>query len=178
VRELTPHPATPSAVAAIAAEASRTGAGGLSLLYRVRDPAGALVLPPAAPAVRTDGLWRRTCFEAFVQVAGSEAYWELNLAPGGAWAAYRFDGYRQGMAAAPVPSLAIAAAAAPGGFELSAQIDLSALPQAAAWRVGISAVIEATGQRGLCLSYWALAHPPGDPDFHAAAGFVMDLPAA
>jgi hypothetical protein len=25
-------------------------------------------------------------------------------------------------------------------------------------------------------SYWALAHPPGRPDFHHAAGFAAHLP--
>jgi hypothetical protein len=25
-------------------------------------------------------------------------------------------------------------------------------------------------------SYWALAHPPGKPDFHHADGFVYELP--
>ena len=51
--------------------------------------------PEATARVRTDELWRTTCFEAFVRTDGG--YVEYNLSPSGAWAAYRFDGYREGM---------------------------------------------------------------------------------
>jgi hypothetical protein len=47
------------------------------------------------------------------------------------------------------------------------------MPHDAPWRLGLSAVIEDT--RG-SLSYWALAHPPGKPDFHHADGFALELP--
>ncbi len=40
--------------------------------------------------------------------------------------------------------------------------------------IGLSAVIEtADGQ----LSYWALAHPRAQPDFHHRAGWTAHLPA-
>jgi hypothetical protein len=43
-------------------------------------------------------------------------------------------------------------------------------------RLALSAVIE---EAGGAKSYWALAHPPGRPDFHSAAGFLVPLqPAA
>jgi hypothetical protein len=35
-------------------------------------------------------------------------------------------------------------------------------------------VIEETNGR---LSYWALAHPPGKPDFHHSDCFALELPA-
>ena len=47
--------------------------------------------------MRTDGLWRHTCFEAFIAAAVRPEYWEYNLSPSGAWAAYHFTGYRAGM---------------------------------------------------------------------------------
>jgi hypothetical protein len=38
------------------------------------------------------------------------------------------------------------------------------------WRLGLSAIIEeASGRR----SYWALAHPPGKPDFHHPDSFAL-----
>jgi hypothetical protein len=38
--------------------------------------------------------------------------------------------------------------------------------------LGLSAVLEATnGDK----SYWALAHPPGKPDFHHADCFALEL---
>lgn len=167
--DLTRHPDRPSAVTAVQAEVSRTRGGALSLRYAVADPQGALVLPAAGLSGRADGLWRRTCFEAFVRRPAG--YYELNLSPSGQWAAYRFDGYRAGMAAAgEVANVAIAAARVPGRFELAGSLDLSGLADlpAGPWRLALSAVIEDMDG----LSYWALAHPPGAADFHHDAGFV------
>ena len=41
--------------------------------------------------------------------------------------------------------------------------------------LGLTAVIESTDGS---LSYWALAHPRGVPDFHARAGWTARLPLA
>jgi hypothetical protein len=38
--------------------------------------------------------------------------------------------------------------------------------------IGLSAVVEATDGS---LSYWALAHAPGRPDFHHAHSFGLEL---
>ena len=52
--------------------------------------------------------------------------------------------------------------------------DLGGLPHGAL-RMGLSAVIEEEGGR---FSYWALAPPPGAPDFPHATCFAARLPAA
>ena len=39
-------------------------------------------------------------------------------------------------------------------------------------RLALAAVLE--DQQG-ALSYWALAHPPGKPDFHHPVGFTLEL---
>jgi hypothetical protein len=39
-------------------------------------------------------------------------------------------------------------------------------------RLGLSAVIEDIDGR---LSYWALKHPPGKPDFHHPDSFALDV---
>jgi len=41
-------------------------------------------------------------------------------------------------------------------------------------KVALSAVLE---EKGGVKSFWALAHPPGQPDFHDLACFVAELPA-
>ena len=41
-------------------------------------------------------------------------------------------------------------------------LDTAALPPRP-WRVGMSAILE---EEDGTISYWALAHPPGRPDFH------------
>jgi hypothetical protein len=165
---LSPHPQWPrAAVSGIEVEIARPGP--LSLTYRVSGTIAKLITPaPAAPA-RTDGLWRRTCFEAFVG-AGS-GYVELNFSPSSEWAAYRFTGYRDGMV--PAHDLAaprIDVSADGQALELQVLVDL---PADAVGPLALSAVIEETGGR---LSYWALGHGPGKPDFHHWRSFAVELP--
>ena len=97
-RALTAHPTTPpSADIRIEAELVREE-GRLALTFVVTGEVGRLSIAAAAPPERADGLWRTTCFEAFLKAADDDqAYVELNLAPSGRWAAYRFDTLREGM---------------------------------------------------------------------------------
>jgi hypothetical protein len=167
-RLLTAHPDFPSqAVGRVEVEIGQAGLGGLGLTYLVTGDIGALVLPPRAPARRTDELWRATCFEAFVRPEPGEAYFEFNFAPSTQWAAYRFTGYRAGMAPLDLAPLEIDVRATATSLELHV-----AIPAAAPARLAVSAIIEETGGRK---SYWALAHPPGRPDFHHADGFAYEL---
>ena len=153
-------------------EAARPSASVLLLDYVVSGNLNDLSLPSAAAPARTDGLWQHTCFEAFAQPAGGDSYFELNFAPSAHWAAYRFDRYREGMAAAEIAAPRIEVARALQRHVLRAQLTL---PGEDAWRLGLSAVIEETNGRK---SYWALAHPPGKPDFHHSDCFALELPAA
>jgi hypothetical protein len=136
---------------------------------RVED----LLLPPTSAPVRADGLWEHSCFEIFVRLPGEAAYRELNFAPSGAWAAYRFESHRHGRQDEEIPAPRIATSAEKGGYELQASCLLD-LPAQSPWEVNISAIIEETGGRK---SYWALAHPPGKADFHDPACLVLQLPA-
>ncbi len=140
-------------------------------LDRVSVPA------PVAPGI-ADGLWRRTCFEAFISCDGAEAYHELNLSPSSAWAVLAFATYREG-------GLVDDGALAPRtrihrGTEelrLEAVVPLARLDPSyvrGPVRVGLSAVVEDVG--GAC-SYWALAHAAGVPDFHCSAGWTLRLEA-
>jgi hypothetical protein len=166
---LTPHPDSHcAAVTSLEAEAVRDGAGLLRLRYVLNGAMSAVSLPPITASVRTDELWRRTCFEAFVEVG--EGYYELNLAPSTQWAAYCFDGYRQGMRPAPIDAPRIEVRRTGDSLELRALV--SGLP-GGPWRIGLSAVVEeASGG----LSYWALRHLPGKPDFHHRDCFALELP--
>ena len=169
--QLVPHPDfAAGAVTRIEVDASRPGPTTLALTYVVTGDIAALALPPPAPPARTDELWRHTCLEVFIRPEGGEAYLEFNLAPSTRWAAYAFSGYREGMAPADVPAPDITAEATPAALRLRAT--LHGLPPGPC-RLAVSAVIEAIDGRK---SYWALAHPTGRPDFHHAAGFVLDSP--
>jgi hypothetical protein len=169
---LIPHPDhPPSTITGVEARITGLDANWLRLRWRI-EGAGRLVVPPFAGKGRADGLWKTTCFEAFVKPDGGEAYAELNLSPSERWAAYDFASYREGMAERPFPrepectmrlgsSFAIFDAAIPAGA-------LPSLPCA----LGLSAVIE---EEGGTISYWALAHPAGKPDFHDPACFAARL---
>ena len=174
---LEPHADSRAPDIRIDAQAERTAGNGLRLRFRVGGAVDEIVLPPRGPQRRADGLWRHSCFEAFVRAPGEAGYFEINLAPSGEWAAYRFSDYRMGMAEAEeVPPPAIDATAKTESFELTATVELDAalgLLAAMPWQVGLSAVIEAKDGG---LSHWALAHPEGQPDFHHRDCFALELP--
>ncbi len=130
-----------------------------------------LLVPCRTEPERTDGLWQTTCFELFVQ-GSEEGYREFNFSPSGAWAAYRFTGYREGMTPLDTPAPEIALEQTGERLALTVTLDASALPPMP-WKIGLSAVIE---EQDGTKSYWALAHPPGKPDFHHPACFALQLP--
>ena len=172
LHRLARHPATPStAIERIDVELGRD-ARGVRISYRMIGNADRVVVatlaPGASPRVR-DELWRTTCCELFLRDAASTAYREYNFAPCGDWAAYGFSGYRSGRVALETRAPRIALARTSDAVVLS--VTLMDLPPEAldeAQRIGLACVVET----GTELSYWALAHPPGKPDFHHETAFV------
>jgi hypothetical protein len=176
---LKPHLDTPCpAVTSIAVEIERTQGRALSLRYVLAGRIAELAIPAPAPSRRADELWRRTCLEAFVRPEEGEAYHEFNLSPSTEWAAYRLSGYREGLTpVAGIDAPRIEVQTSDDRLILTATIDLSCAPDLAPdapWRVGLSAVVEAAD---MSKSYWALAHPPGKPDFHHRDCFALRLEA-
>ncbi|MFO1256441.1 MAG: GIY-YIG nuclease family protein [Sphingomonadaceae bacterium] len=167
---LLPHPQTPAASVRNLTARVRA-ADGLAWLTFEATPAASLKLPGRSSPRRTDGLWQSTCFELFVGCQQAD-YREFNFSPSGEWAAYRFAKYRGGMADLPMqiePHINMQTLG--DCFQLSVSLDARILQGARA--MGLSAVIEELdGTR----SYWALAHPPGQPDFHHPACFAATLP--
>src|SRR5262249_47269918 len=144
--------------------------------YAVTGKVGNLSLPPATSPTRAEELWQHTCFEAFVRSSTSDPYYEFNFAPSTQWAAYQFDGYRRGMRVASnisAPAIEVQASSERFTLQASLQLDqLSKLLRDARWRLGLSALLEETNGRK---SYWALAHPPGKPDFHHPDCFAHEF---
>jgi len=175
--DLLPHSANPTLPALrLAAEIERAGER-FELRYELQgELAGVLFPPPAAPW-RTDGLWRHTCFELFCAVPGGSAYYEFNFSPAGAWAAYRFGGYRERLAdpelrAAPLVTLGESGEAA----TVDVRLDVTGLPRLAPHaplEVALAAVVET---RGHAIGHFALAHPAEQADFHDRRGFLLNLP--
>ncbi|HEY0340900.1 MAG TPA: DOMON-like domain-containing protein, partial [Steroidobacteraceae bacterium] len=122
------------------------------------------------------GLWQQTCFEAFIGIDGSPGYYELNFSPARQWAIYRFNGYREGMSPTDVtvpPELDVRRC--DDRLELEAVIRLSELAMLDVGRTLKLALTAVVQDNSGTLSYWALKHAPGKPDFHHADGFVLEL---
>jgi hypothetical protein len=176
--ELIPHPSTPSAhVRGVKVSVDLLGPERLALRYEVRGDIDELELPPQTRSQSADGLWKTTCFEAFLRVQGTIGYVELNFSPSSEWAAYRFDGYRQGMSAiATERPPRIVCRRRDDTLTADIDVDLRSLGALRAdLHLALSTVVK--DRRG-GISYWAIAHPPGKPDFHHADGFALRIAAA
>jgi hypothetical protein len=144
-------------------------------LEYVLDPVGQelkWIAPMAAGGGhRVDGLWRETCCELFVAGAVGEAYLEFNFSPAGDWAAYAFDGPRQGMRAhrwsGAEPRVERLSATHP--LALRAHLPIAALYGGTVTRVAFSAVMKTVDS----VSHWALQHPGAQPDFHHPDSFIL-----
>jgi len=155
-----------SAVRSLRARIGRLPSGALAVSFLLHADLDRLRIPGRRPARLADGLWRHTCFEVFLARKGSRAYREYNLAPSGEWAGYVFRKYRlRGNDAAPAPRARIRRAG--GTLQLAASIAATGR-----LRIGLSAVIE---EKDGALSYWALRHAPGKPDFHHRRAFALEL---
>jgi hypothetical protein len=140
--------------------------GLLELRFVLEAQVDRLRIPFPRTNARRDELWKHTCFEAFVAEDASAAYVELNFAPSSEWTMYSFTGYREGMAVpeTAAPEILIQRTAQ--------QLTLQARAQTGLARVrflALAAVIEDENGR---LSYWALRHPRGKPDFHHPESFL------
>jgi hypothetical protein len=143
----------------------------LQLTYALTGDLQQLTVPDSRQPARVDGLWRETCFEIFLRAAGSAPYVEFNFAPSGEWAAYAFAEYRKGMRALeqPEPPRIVCTRAAQR-LEVKVQFHSSLLIEPGL-RAALSAVLKHKDGK---VSYWALAHPQGKPDFHDEVGFVAE----
>lgn len=171
------HPATPcAAITAVTAEARWLPDGRLGFHYVFEGRIADVRWPASAQSDRADELWRHTCCEAFVAGPGPGAYTEFNFSPSGAWAAYQFTSYREGMRPVAVvadPTIDVRMLA--DRVELDAIIGSRSVPLGEdGLHLGLTVVVEESSG---ALSCWALAHPLPRPDFHHADGFRFALAA-
>jgi hypothetical protein len=181
VREvvLTCHPSTRSnAVRSIGARVYQNPDGMLALTYILEGNLERLRLPVARAARFTDRLWEHTCCEIFIAHNDFPAYYEFNFSPSTEWAMYSFERYRERAAPAHTPNAEelnprIVVRGGTNTLELDALIRLDLVSRIdTTLSIAISTVIE--DQDG-AISYWALKHPPGEPDFHHSDGFALEL---
>src|ERR1700756_60544 len=95
---LTAHPSTPGgAVRSLGVQLRTEEPGILMFRYSLDADMTRVCVPPSGAGGRADGLWKSTCFEAFVATADEPGYLEFNFSPSLDWAIYRFNAYREGM---------------------------------------------------------------------------------
>jgi hypothetical protein len=174
---LVPHPEMqPLSVRSVEVEASRVG-GGVMLKYVV-EPADDLILRDFQ-AERRDNLWRGTCFELFVRPP-SGGYVEFNFAPLFAWNAYSFADWRMGRRAFQLEEAPRMADSRIDGrkesFPGRHALDVILGPEIARLSPATASIAAVIEEEGGTMSYWALAHPPGPPNFHHPDCFVASLP--
>ena len=174
---LTRHPDTScAALERINIELTRLSSDEAIFRYVAEGDITAIALPPQKASIRADDLWRRTCFEAFLRPPYGETYYEFNFAPSTEWAAYHFKRYRESMQ--PVEDITapqIEVATTANRLEMRVALTfkcLSALRSDMPLNLSLAAVIEETNGD---VSYWALEHPPGKPDFHHPDCFAARL---
>lgn len=168
------HPDTRSAaVRGVAARVRRSPDASLTVTYVLEAMLERLRIPPPRPPRIGERLWQHSCCELFIARKGLPAYHEFNFAPSGEWAVYAFRRYRD--AAPPAdgtlqPQIALRRAA--DRLELEATIRL--LPAYRDQRLSLGLAVVAEEDNG-SLSYWAIRHAPGKPDFHHPDAFAVEL---
>src|SRR2546426_6101761 len=87
---LTAHPSTAGdVVRGLAVRVLIEEPGILRLGYSLDADLSRVRVPSSRAGSRTDGLWRHTCYEAFVAPADAAGYCELNFSPSLDWAINR-----------------------------------------------------------------------------------------
>jgi hypothetical protein len=166
------HPDTRSAAVRSVRVRAASESGSLKISYAIEGDVARLRIPPARLPRIAEKLWRHTCCEIFVARKGMAAYHEFNFSPSGEWAAYSFESYRK---AVPLtdetvdPGISVRRSA--NELALEARVPLP-LKEKEKLLLALCVVIE---DEDGGLSYWALRHPPGKPDFHHPDAFAMEL---
>jgi hypothetical protein len=167
---------------------AEAGPAGLTLAWKIRgsNPAAMadIVLPEAKErGTRVEGLWKQTCFEAFLPHLDSDAYLEFNGSPSGDWNCYSFRNYREGMNPVPVngasPPRVLSYTHGSKELELRFLLPMAVVKQGF-FSLGIGSI--ELGPIGLTLvlngrtatTYWALTHDGVKPDFHLRSSFTYD----
>lgn len=148
----------------------------LAIHYDLSGSLSQLQIPGLVKSAgEADELWRHTCFEAFIAVHEEPEYYEFNFSPSGQWAGYAFKEYRQRKDWYFNTPPAITCVRSEDRLSLLAVVavnDLPPNPKYKCFRLGLTAVIETKNQQ---ISYWALFHPAGKPDFHHRSSFTLSL---
>lgn len=174
---LQPHPSTRcDSVQRLEVRLSVPSPGVATLCYTLRADMSRVRVAPEGTPGSADGLWKHTCFEAFIRPEKSQGYYEFNFSPSRQWAVFRFDSYRKGMTQMDLSNPPVVSSTRSADcIVLQATFPLPFSADSAAARrtkLALAAVIE---EESGTLCYWSGRHPQGKPDFHHSDGFAFEL---
>lgn len=123
---------------------------------------------------RADKLWETTCFEAYFAPMGRDEYWEFNLSPQAKWNLYRFSGERMGMRREEsISQVNIEFSLINSTLQVQAEFRMPRkISPMSPLEIGLTAII---GRDPNEVSYWAIEHLRGKPDFHVRESFRIEL---
>jgi hypothetical protein len=124
---------------------------------------------------RRDNLWKETCFEFFLAIPGQPQYWEFNLSAGRDWNAYHMDAYRRVgfREEQSIQQLQFEVRSDAQCFSVDSVLDLSPIIGSGMHiQAGVTSVIQSRDGHE---TYWALAHPSRQADFHLRESFILAL---
>jgi hypothetical protein len=163
----------------------------LSISYFLSGDLSSVILPATTgTARRKNCLWEQTCFEFFLKVGTDQSYeapyWEFNLSPAGDWNVFALSQYRQLTHEEPaITSLPFDVRIGEDGLHLDLSVDLDSLIETTQpLQIGVSAVVlvapdisEITGTPAPSSqeTFWAIAHPGPEADFHHPQSFAITL---
>lgn len=151
----------------------------LSISYCLQGDLTQVVIPAIREDTRRkDRLWEQTCFEFFLgegrDLSHTSPYWEFNLSPTGDWNVFSLQGYRQGLKEeSAFSSLPFTLRTSASALNLDISIDIGSLITSdQPLRLGISSVLLLASKQE---SFWAIAHPAAEADFHHPDSFAIAL---
>ncbi len=140
----------------------------LHVTFDLKDPEQKISLDVKKKAFgRRDQLWKTTCFEFFLAMKKTKAYWEFHLAPTGDWNVYFLEDYRTNLKEEKriVSRFPCVFDRSKNGLIVKMQIEGN--------RLGIQDWSEALAMASVVLkdrsgqcTYWAPEHPKDKADFH------------
>jgi hypothetical protein len=173
--KLIPFPAPKIPAIEITGQIARQG-NRLSICYSVTGDIETILLPePSSLSARKHELWKATCFEFFISVRARPDYWEFNLSPSGDWNVYAMDAYRQVNMREEAAFQQLPFELKKTGEELflALSTDLTPiLPTEHPLQAGITTIIRTKDE---IQTFWALAHPKPQADFHVRESFAANL---
>jgi hypothetical protein len=172
---LIPFPDANSPDIKIAGKISRQN-NTLAVYYSLSGNVGNILFPEISQQPkRKDELWTATCFEFFLAIPEQPQYWEFNMSPSGDWNIYHIDTYRRlgFREERRIQRLPFSVRKEAGCVSIEVSVDLSRIVRAQEpIQTGITSIIQTND--GL-ESYWALAHPNPQADFHLRESFTLEL---